>query len=602
MEGCHSGSSIEGVAANTWRPMQSVHTYTLMGTMTLTLTQDQVESWSVKKIVVIGPGIVGMPMAALLAHAAVREGSAEPATVVVLQRKSERSGWKVDAINSGRSSIGGVEPALDRMVAESVAAGRLSASHNYGLARDADVVLVCVQTDREGNAPAYGPLFEAIGELAKALRQRPQGNIPLVVFESTLAPSSMRTVIRDRFAELGLEEGRDVLLGNSPNRVMPGRLVERVVTSDKLVAGLHPVTPQLIARLYAHVVTDGTLHQTNSLTAEVVKTLENAYRDVRIAYATEISRYCDERDVDYYQLRDEVNSQLAQTDTASRDPNAVPSGGLLIPTIGVGGHCLPKDGILLWWRALERGLNAEYSLILEARRINDESPSHAIQLIEGHVGAIDGRTVALLGAAYRFNSEDTRNSPSLTLAQILIARGCQVTIHDPYVKPDDQNLQKFGLTERFTNDLSQAVVAADVIAFCTAHRDYFEVDNILSRAPRASVVLDACNLLPQPETRPRIAYCGIGRGRQSPPRSLVDATLANFRAVEGGVANELSSIIAFLNESYATTEFERVQFGEVQRLAGTCGTGCRIVDAGSVEAMPASQDFVSRLATMASRD
>src|SRR3954470_14564538 len=151
--------------------------------MPLTLTNGRVTSWSVRKIVVVGPGIVGMPMAALLAHAAIREGSEDPADVLVLQRRSARSGWKVDAINAGRSPIGGVEPALDRMVAESVAAGHLSASHDYSLARDADVALICVQTDRDGYAPAYGPLFDSIRDLAKALREKPQGNVPLLIFE-----------------------------------------------------------------------------------------------------------------------------------------------------------------------------------------------------------------------------------------------------------------------------------------------------------------------------------------------------------------------------------------------------------------------------------
>jgi UDP-N-acetyl-D-mannosaminuronic acid dehydrogenase len=570
--------------------------------MTLTFTHDQVESWSIGKIVVIGPGIVGMPMAALLAHAAVREGSDEPATVLVLQRESERSGWKVEAINSGHSSIGGVEPTLDRMVAESVAAGRLSASHDYRMARDADVVLVCVQTDREGYAPAYGPLFDAVGEVAKALRERPQGNIPLVIFESTLAPSSMRTVIRDRFAELGLEEGRDLLLGNSPNRVMPGRLVERVVSSDKLVAGLHPITPRLIARLYSHIVTEGTLHPTNSLTAEIVKTLENAYRDVRIAYAAEIVRHCDANDIDFYRLREEVNGRLAQTDDASHDPNAVPSGGLLIPTLGVGGHCLPKDGILLWWRGLECGLDAGRSLILEARRINDESPAEAIRLVERQWGSVNGRSVALLGAAYRFNSEDTRNSPTLALAQILMARGCEIRIHDPYVKPDDQNLQRCGLTDWFTNDVSDAVARAELVVFCTAHRDYLAVDEILSQAPRAAVVMDACNLLPQAKRRPRVAYCGIGRGSQTPPAPLIEAVLAGFKAVELGVANELRSVIEFLNRSYAASEFERVDFREVQRLAATCSTGCHIVDPGPIRSLPTTQGFASRLVSRALRD
>ena len=118
---------------------------------------------------------------------------------------------------------------------------------------------------------------------------------------------------------------------------MPGRLVERVTESDKLIAGLNPVTPALIKSLYANIVTKGELHLTNSLTAEIVKTLENAYRDVRIAYSTEIVRYCDDYGIDFYRLRDRVNRQLAQEDAASYDPNAVPSGGLLVPTIGVGG-------------------------------------------------------------------------------------------------------------------------------------------------------------------------------------------------------------------------------------------------------------------------
>jgi UDP-N-acetyl-D-mannosaminuronic acid dehydrogenase len=540
-----------------------------------------------------------MPMAALLAHAAIQEGSTAPAKVLVLQRRSERSGWKVDAINGGRSSIGGVEPALDRMVAESVAAGRLSASHDYRQASDADVILVCVQTDRDGYAPAYGPLLASIAGLAEALRSRPRGNIPLVIFESTLAPSSMRTVIRERFAELGLMEGRDILLGNSPNRVMPGRLVERVVTSDKLVAGLHPVTPQLIARLYSHVVTTGTLHQTNSLTAEVVKTLENAYRDVRIAYAAEVARYCDEHNVDFYRLRDQVNSLLSQTDAASHDPNAVPSGGILIPTLGVGGHCLPKDGILLWWRALEQGVSADCSLILEARRINDESPDSTLRLVERQWGPVEGRSVALLGAAYRFNSEDTRNSPTLALAQILLARGCRVTIHDPYVKPDDQNLQKFNLADWFTNDLAQAVAQAELLAFCTAHLDYFDIDEILCQAPAAMMMMDACNLLPQASTRPAIAYCGIGRGMQSPSSKLVEEVWAGFKAVERGVANELRSIIEFLNQEYAANDFERVDFQKVQLLARTCGTGCNIVEPGPPTALAPSGEFVSRLVSRA---
>ena len=193
--------------------------------MPLQFTDASHFQWEVRKIAVVGPGIVGMPMAALLAAARIREGTDRPARVVVVQRKSATSGWKVDAINAGRSVIGGVEPGLDDIVNEANKAGLLSATHDYADVADADLILVSVQTDKDGFGPDYGPLFESRDGLAKALDERPAGNIPVIVFESTLAPSSMATVVREHFARHGLVEGRDILLGNSPNRVMPGRLV-----------------------------------------------------------------------------------------------------------------------------------------------------------------------------------------------------------------------------------------------------------------------------------------------------------------------------------------------------------------------------------------
>ena len=561
----------------------------------------RVDTWEVRKIAVVGPGIVGMPMAALLAHARICEGSNVPARVTVIQRNSETSGWKVDAINAGRSPIGGVEPDLDRVVAESAAAGLLDASHDYTAARDADVILICTQTDKRGMAPDYGPLTEALEGIASQLAQRPAGNVPLIVFESTLAPSSMATVVRDLFARHGLVEGRDVLLGNSPNRVMPGRLVERVASSDKLVAGLHPDTPRLIARLYQRIVTRGTLHETNSMTAEVVKTLENAYRDVRIAYAAEVVRHCDAHDIDFFALRDRVNSRLQQSDTASADPNAVPSGGLLVPMLGVGGHCLPKDGILLWWRALEAEQPSQRSLILESRRINDEAPAWTLARIESLFGPVAGRRVALLGAAYRFDSEDTRNSPTLVLARLLLERGASVVIHDPYVYETDQNLRRTALTAHFSRDLDGVLSQAEIVVLCTGHKIYRDRrDAILDAAPHATGVFDACNLWPAQAVRGRgRQYGGIGRGAAEAPDALVDAVLAGFRAIETGVGNEVASLVGFLNRRYAADAFNQVRFSEVQRIAGTCVTGCDIADAGVVAAPSPSSGFASRLASLA---
>jgi UDP-N-acetyl-D-mannosaminuronic acid dehydrogenase len=562
--------------------------------MPLTWKGNEIADWNVRKIAVVGPGIVGMPMAALLAHARIREGGTEPARVLVVQRNSPTSGWKVDAINSGKSPIGGVEPALDSIVAESVEEGLLSASYSYDDLADADMILICTQTDKNGFAPEYGPLFEALNGIAVALQKKPAGNVPVVGFESTLAPSSMLTVVRPLFEKFGLRDGRDILLGNSPNRVMPGRLVERVARADKLAGGLHPGTPELIARIYARIVTGGIVYRTNSLTAEIVKTLENAYRDVRIAYAAEVARYCDAHDVDFFALRDKVNTRVSRGDGASADPRAVPSGALLVPTVGVGGHCLPKDGILLWWRAIEAKENTSRSLILASRTINDESPAETLALAERRFGSLAGKRAALLGVAYRFDSEDTRNSPTLVLAQALVDRGATVVLHDPYVHERDQNLAKTKMTSRFTTDLDAALKDADVIFLCTAH-GYYQEHRAQIEGARAGIV-DACNLFdPRSLNGIRDRYTGIGRGHKAPSDALVDATVAGFRAVEMGVANELHTLIDYLNARYATDDFNRATLAEVRRLAATCTTGCDIAQTGIIPALAAVEGFTSRL-------
>ncbi len=560
------------------------------------------DSWQVEKIAVVGPGIVGMPMAAMLAHAGIQMGMDKPASVVVVQRNSPTSGWKVDSINAGKSPIGGIEPDLDRIVAGTVEAGVLSASHDYAELRDADVILVCVQTDKDGLGPDYGPLFDALTNIAVQLQKKPAHKVPLIIFESTLAPSSVLTVIKEHFAKHDLLEGQDVLLGNSPNRVMPGRLVQRVAESDKLIGGISPVTPQLIKRLYAHIVTQGKLYLTNCFTAEIVKTLENAYRDVRIAYAAEIVRYSDLQGIDFYQLREKVNALLSQGDQASHDPNAVPSGGLLVPTIGVGGHCLPKDGILLLWRQLEQK-SLPQSLILASRQINDASPAETIKLAERAFGDMAGVSVALLGTAYRFNSEDTRNSPTLTLAQLLLDKDAHVCLQDPYVKPGDQKLVKFGLHRHFTRNLEKSLASAEIIIFCTAHKNYLDsIDSILAAAPKLRGVLDGCNLFEKTFFQNKaFAYAGIGKSDVKPSPEFVNFVYEGFRAMERGVANEVWQYVDFANTHYVTDDFNWIDFKDVQRIAATCVTGCSIVGPGPIASVPNYDGFESRLARCAYR-
>ncbi|HEY5370717.1 MAG TPA: nucleotide sugar dehydrogenase [Hanamia sp.] len=557
-----------------------------------------VENWKIKKIGVIGPGIVGMPMAAMLANAKIKIGTEEPAKVIVVQRNSKNSGWKVDTINSGKSVIGGIEPELDDITREAVKAGTLSASADFSILSDADVILVSIQTDKNesGFEPDYEPMFGGLEKLAEALQKKPADKIPLVIFESTLAPTTMDTLFREHFKKYGLIEGKDILLGNSPNRVMPGRLVERIRDADKLAGGLHPETPKLISKLYNHIVTNGEVYETNSLTAEIVKTLENAYRDVRIAFSTEIVRYCDENNIDFYKVRDKVNSMLSQTDEATSDPNAVPSGGLLIPMLGVGGHCLPKDGILLWWRNFQKGSDTSKSLILESRLINDVSPVHTFKQAERAFGNLHDKKIALLGVAYRFNSEDTRNSPTLALANYLRDNNVDYILHDPYVKEDDQNLLRFNQQDHLTHDLNKALKYADFVFICSAHKEYIDHFEIIYSYKNIKGIMDASNIYNRKqflETPDR--YAGIGKGIENPTEDFIQFSYESFRAMEKGLGHELLGLINFYNENYAFDEYNKVKFEDVQRLAKTCSTGCEIANPDPIERIPMYNGFSSIL-------
>lgn len=559
------------------------------------------ETWKIEKIGVIGPGIVGMPMAAMLAKARIRIGTDQPAKVVVVQRASVNSGWKVDSINNGKSVIGGIEPELDDITREAVKAGLLSASSDFSVLSDADVILVSIQTDKkDGFEPDYGPMFGGLEKLAEALKNKPASKIPLVIFESTLAPTTMDTLFREHFKKYGLEEGKDILLGNSPNRVMPGRLVERIRESDKLAGGLHPETPKLIAKLYNHIVTNAEVFQTNSLTAEIVKTLENAYRDVRIAFSTEIVRYCDDNNIDFYKVRDKVNSLLSQSDNATKDPNAVPSGGLLIPMLGVGGHCLPKDGILLWWRNMQKGNDTSASLILASRLINDDSPAYTFKQAEKAFGNLRNKKIALLGVAYRFNSEDTRNSPTLALANYLRENKVSYIMHDPYVKADDQNILKYDQQDHITQDINKALDSADFIIMGTAHKEYIDSFDSITSRKNIQGIMDACNIYSNKQFEGKnIKYAGIGRGTTEPGKDFIDFVYQSFRTMEKGLGHELLGLINFYNSNYAYDEYNKVKFSEVQRLAKTCSTGCEIADHDPIDGVPEYKGFSSLLAQKA---
>ena len=551
----------------------------------------------VREIAVVGPGVVGLPIAALLASAELWAPDGVPTRVTVVQRPSTSSGWKVGAINAGRSPIGALEAGIDELVAQGAGSGRLRATTQFADIRDADVVIVCVQTERRGAGPDYSHLLEALHSVATSLSQRVSASVPLVVIESTLAPTTLQTVVRPLFAQHGLEEGRDVLLAHSPSRLSRGGIVERIASTDKLIGTISPETGKRVAAVYARIVTRGTVHCTNATTAEVVKTLENASRDVRLAYAAEVARYCDAQDIDFFDVRQRVNARLA----AESGTSVPPCGGLLVPTVGVGGHSLPKDGPFLWWRSLEGGVVPAHSLILEARRINDESPAEVLALVERFSGSVSKRSIALLGVAYRADSDDARNSPTLALAQLLLARGARVSLHDPHVSAVDQNLLRAGLSGMFHRDLADALATAEVVVVCVAHQQYLRGGKRwLPHAQRLRSVIDASNAYRAEEIASTVVrYAGIGRGFRRPSAALIEAVAAGLQTVMHGVGNEAAMLVAQLNERYARDDFGRVRMEDVQRLASCCVSRCNVPTQAAIAPIASVDGFRSRLVACA---
>jgi UDP-N-acetyl-D-mannosaminuronate dehydrogenase len=209
--------------------------------------------------------------------------------------------------------------------------------------------------------------------------------------------------------------------------------------------------------------------------------------------------------------------------------------------------------------------------------------------------------LALLGTAYRFDSEDTRNSPTLDLAQQLLEKGSKITVHDPYVKPTDQNLERRNLQGYFTNDLGEALASAEIAVLCTGHGVYGAgLGEIVGAGNRLKGIVDGANVYSRKDVEKlSLGYTGVGRGRRPPSEELVRFVEQSFRAVEHGVANEVAALADFLNGKCATTEFNMVTIDAVRELAGSCVTGCVIAEQkGDVEA-PSFDGFTSRLAMCA---
>ncbi|MDP2964618.1 MAG: nucleotide sugar dehydrogenase [Pelolinea sp.] len=375
------------------------------------------------RIGVIGLGYVGLPVAALFAQKGF--------DVVGIDINDER----VEKINQGISPIEGKEPGLAELIAEVVASGKLKAATDYSFLKDRDVVLIDVETPvNDEHIPEYHALKEALKSLAAIMKPG-----VLVIVESTIMPGTMQNVVQPL---LEMKCGEGFYLGNCPERVMPGKLIRNLRLMSRVVGGDSPATAGVMKLLYQQVV-EAEVDEADWITAELVKTVENTYRDVQIAFANEVALICEAMGADVWRVRELVRKS--------------PGREMLLPGAGVGGHCIPKDPWLL--ASAVRGLEVDVRLIPAARAVNSEMPRHVLQLLKDSLGGVKGKKILLLGYAYLENSDDTRNSPSDYLLRLLKEEGAEVAIHDPYV-------------EQFNGDLYALAEGCQAAALMTAHSEY----------------------------------------------------------------------------------------------------------------------------------
>jgi len=274
-------------------------------------------------VVVIGMGYVGIPCAALLADV-------PGFRVTGVQRRSDRSGWKIECLNAGECPFEGDEPGLAALIHRvAVEKGTFRVTDDYSVCQEADVILIDVQTPTDGDhVPGYDSLREASAQVGRVLRPG-----VLVIIESTVAPGTTQHVVQPILErESGLKGGPDFALAFSYERVMPGKLLEYITDFPRVVGGIDEESTRRAVELYRHIVRKE-ITPTDVLTAEMAKVVENAYRDVNVAFANEVALACERMGVNVYEVRELINAR--------------PDRNMHLPGAGVGGHCLPKDSWLL---------------------------------------------------------------------------------------------------------------------------------------------------------------------------------------------------------------------------------------------------------------
>jgi UDP-N-acetyl-D-mannosaminuronic acid dehydrogenase len=441
-----------------------------------------------QKIAVVGMGYVGIPAAALLADV-------QGFYVTGIQRPSQRSGWKIDVLNAGRSPIEGNEPGLDELIGRVVKKGTFRVTDDFSVIRDMGTILIDVQTPADGSdhAPSYLSLKEVSRRVGEYMKRG-----ALIIIESTVAPGTTQNVVQPILErKSGMKAGKDFYLAYSYERVMPGRLIEYIQNLPRIVGGINKKSETRAVAIYKRIVRER-IYSTDILTAETSKTMENAYRDVNIAFANEMALICENLGVDVFEIRELINSRSERH--------------MHLPGSGVGGHCLPKDTWLLRYGLQRYGRKPmETEFICLARRINDYMPDYMAEIIEEALNRKKIRLreakIAILGVAYLEDSDDTRNTPAYSLIRDLESKGAEIVAHDPHVRDFPE--------ADLTRDMNAALSGADCMAIVTKHREYYRLS--LSKAKnlmRTPIIVDGRNVIDRRRAeRAGFFYRGLGKGK-----------------------------------------------------------------------------------------
>lgn len=383
------------------------------------------------RLVVVGLGYVGLPLAL---------GLAGRFRVIGFDIDAGR----IEELRRGHDRTGEVEPAR-------LAASSIEFTARVEDCRDADIYVVTVPTPVDaGNRPDLAPLIAASRTVGRLLNRDRRA---IVVFESTVYPGVTENecgpVLEE---ESGLICGRDFFLGYSPERINPGdreHTVDRIV---KVVAGQTPEVTEVLAKVYGAVTTAGIFRARSIKVAEAAKVIENAQRDINIAFMNEISQIFARLDLSIWDVLEAANTKW----------NFLP----FRPGL-VGGHCIGVDPYYLSFRALQLG--HEPQVILAGRVTNDRMASWVAERV--HEQAPAPGSVLVLGLTFKENVPDLRNSKVADVVRRLIELGHQVTVHDPLADPTEAE-QEYGV-RLTTNPFDRKY---DVLIAAIAHTDYRAMD------------------------------------------------------------------------------------------------------------------------------